>query len=167
MKKGKAGTPVSKREPRASEAAPSVVKAVRAAVEATESVDNHHVEALNTMSNTAAEINSFVEAGKKMVAPMTKMTEVSTRAFERIAKYQYEVAGDYLHYGIAQLHAAAQGKDMPALLQKQAELANSYFEKQTQRSQEFLKIASETQADVMQAIDRASSEFAARAKAAA
>lgn len=132
----------------------------------TESVTDIAQEASDTMSNTTAEINSFVETARKYAAPIAKANELSARAFERFARYQYEVAGDFLNFGIAQLHAATSSKDMPALLQKQAELANTYFEKQTQRSQDLLRIAGEAQSELTQFIDGATAELTARAKAA-
>ncbi len=114
------------------------------------------------MSNTTAEINSFVEQTRKLSAPFVKANELSAKAFERVARYQYEIAGDALNFGIAQLHAATQAKDVQTLLQKQAELANSYFEKQTQRSQDLLKIASEAQAEFTSFVDSTTSEFTSR-----
>jgi len=72
-----------------------------------------------------------------------------------------------MNLGIATLHATTLAKDAPELLKKQAELANAYFEKQTQRSQDFLKIAGEAQADVTSWIDQASTEFTTRATKAA
>ena len=144
-------------------------KARKARIEARESgkglvTDTH--EAIAPMSTTTAEMNSFIENTRKMTAPFTRATEVSARTFEKLARYQYEVAGDWLNLSIAQLHAATQSKDMPELMKKQAELTNHYFEKQTQRSQDFLKIATEAQADVTQLVDTAANEFARTTRAA-
>ena len=144
-------------------------KARKARIEARESgkglvTDTH--EAIAPMSTTTAEMNSFIENTRKMTAPFTRATEVSARTFEKLARYQYEVAGDWLNLSIAQLHAATQSKDVPELMKKQAELANQYFEKQTQRSQDFLKIATEAQADVTQLVDTAANEFARTTRAA-
>lgn len=115
-----------------------------------------------TMSNTTAEINSFVDQTRKIGAPFLKAHELSAKTFERVARYNYELAGDMLNFGLAQLHAATQAKDVPSLLQKQAELANAYFEKQTQRSQDLLKIASESQAEFTSFVDSSTAEFTSR-----
>lgn len=144
-------------------------KARKARIEATESgkrLVQDTREAIAPMSTTTAEMNSFIENTRKMTAPFTRATEVSARTFEKLARYQYEVAGDWLNLSIAQLHAATQSKDVPELMKKQAELANQYFEKQTQRSQDFLKIATEAQTDVTQLIDTAANEFARTNRAA-
>lgn len=118
------------------------------------------------MTNTTSEINAFLENSRKLAEPVARFQELTARTAERFARYGYEVAGDYLNLGIAALYAASQSKDLPELLKKQAELTNSYFEKQSQRSQDLLKIAGETQATVTQWIDQTSTEFTARAKTA-
>ena len=118
------------------------------------------------MTNPTAEINAFIENSRKLAEPVARLQALSARTFERFARYGYEVAGDYMNLGIATLHAAGQAKDAPELLKKQAELANAYFEKQTLRSQDLLKIAGETQATVTQWIDQTSTEYTARAKTA-
>jgi phasin family protein len=118
------------------------------------------------MTKTAAEINAFIENSRKLAEPMARFQELTARTTERFARYGYEAAGDYLNLGIAALHAATQAKDLPELMKKQAELANAYFEKQTQRSHDLLKIAGETQAHVTEWIDQTSTEYTARAKTA-
>ena len=117
------------------------------------------------MTNTTAEINAFLESSRKFAEPMTRLTALQARAFERFARYGYEVAGDALEFSLSALHAATQTHDVQALAKKQSELATGYFEKQSQRSQDFLKIAGEAQTEATQWIDHASSEFQARTKA--
>lgn len=118
------------------------------------------------MTNTAAEINAFLENSRKLAEPVARFQELAARTTERFARYGYEVAGDFLNLGIAALYTTSQSKDLPELLKKQSELANQYYEKQTQRSQDLLKIAGETQATVTQWIDQTSTEFTQRAKTA-
>jgi Phasin protein len=115
------------------------------------------------MTNTAAEINAFLENSRKLAEPVARFQELAARTTERFARYGYEVAGDFLNLGIATLYTTSQSKDLPELLKKQSELANQYYEKQTQRSQDLLKIAGETQATVTQWIDQTSTEFTQRA----
>ena len=119
------------------------------------------------MTKSTAEINAFIEASRKLAEPMARFQELGTRTFERVARYNYEVAGDLLNFGLASLHAATQSKDLPEMFKKQADLANAQFEKQTRRSQDFIKIASAAQADVTQFIDQATTEFTARVQKAA
>lgn len=114
------------------------------------------------MTNTTAEINAFIENSRKLAEPVARLQALSARTFERFARYQYEVAGDFLNLGVAALHAATQAKDLPELLKKQTEFANAYVEKTTQRSQDFMKLAGEAQADVTSWMDQTTTEITAR-----
>jgi len=114
------------------------------------------------MTNTTAEINAFIENSRKLAEPVARLQALSARTFERFARYQYEVAGDFLNLGVAALHAATQAKDLPELLKKQSEFANAYVEKTTQRSQDFMKLAGEAQADVTSWMDQTTTEVTAR-----
>jgi phasin family protein len=123
-------------------------------------------EAKDTMSTTSAEINTFIENSRKLTAPFAKANELSAKTFEKLARYHYEIAGDLLNLSLAQIAAATQSKDVPELVKKQAELANGYVAKQTQRSQDFLKIATEAQSDLTQLIDATANEFTKNLRAA-
>jgi len=118
------------------------------------------------MTNPTAEINAFLDSSRKFAEPLTRLTALQARAFERFARYGYEVAGDALEFSLAALHATTQTQDVQALAKKQSELATGYFEKQSQRSQDFLKIAGDAQTEATQWFDHASSEFQARTKTA-
>jgi hypothetical protein len=118
------------------------------------------------MTNTTAEINAFLENTKKFAEPVSRLTALQARSFERFARYGYEMFGDMMEFSLAALNAATQTQDVQALVKKQAELTTGYFEKQTQRSQDFLKLAGEAQGDMTQWVDQASAEFSARTKAA-
>lgn len=116
------------------------------------------------MTNTTAEINAFLENSRKFAEPVSRLTALQARAFERFARYGFEVAGDALEFGLATLQASTETQDVPALVKKQAALATGYFEKQTQRSQDFLKLAGEAQTEATQWFDQASAEFSARTR---
>ena len=118
------------------------------------------------MTNTATEINAFIENTRKLAEPVTRLAELNARTTERFLRYGYQLAGDYLNLALASLHATTQAKDLPELLKKQSELASSYFEKHAERSQDLLKIATEAQANVTQWVDQTSTEFTSRVKTA-
>jgi hypothetical protein len=115
------------------------------------------------MTKTTAEINAFIDNSRKFAEPVTRFQALSARMTERFLRYGYETAGDFLNIGIAAMHVATQSKDLPELLQKQSELARTCFEKQSERSQDLIKIAGETQAHVTEWFDQTSSEFTAKA----
>jgi phasin family protein len=116
-----------------------------------------------TMANPNAEINAFLEASQKAVAPLLRFNELSARAVERAVRFQYEVAGDALNFALANLHTSTQAKDVASLMQKSAELANQFVEKQTQRSQDLVKLAGEYQTEFTQWFDRLTTELPAKA----
>lgn len=114
------------------------------------------------MANTTTEINAFLEATQKAFAPVVRLNEISARSIEKIARLNYDLLGDFMNFGLAQLHLGSHVKDVPALMQKATELTHQFVEKQTQRSQDFLKLASESQADYTQWFDKTAAEVAAK-----
>ena len=58
------------------------------------------------MTNPTAEINAFIENSRKLAEPVARLQALSARSIERFARYGYEVAGDYLNFGIATLQAS-------------------------------------------------------------
>jgi phasin family protein len=96
------------------------------------------------MTNTI-DYTAYTDFSKRAFAPMLKLQEATAKSIEQLAKYQYEVAGDYLHFGIEQLHAATQAKDPAELFSKQIELSSALLDRFTKRSQEFTKLVTDTQ----------------------
>ncbi len=119
------------------------------------------------MANASPEINAFIEATHKALAPAVRFNEISVRAAEKIVRLNYELMGDFLNLGLAQLHLGSSIKDVPALVQKSTELTHQFVEKQTQRSQDFLKLAGESQSDYAQWFDKTSAEISAKTTKAA
>jgi phasin family protein len=116
-----------------------------------------------TMANPTTEINAFLEASQKAFTPFIKFSELSARTVERLARHQYEVAGDALNYGLANLQASTQSKDVPGYMQKAMELANQFVEKQTQRQQELVRLANEYHNEFTQWFDKTAAELPAKA----
>ncbi len=114
------------------------------------------------MANPNTEINAFLEASKKALAPAARFNELSAKTIERVARMNYEALGDFLNYGLAHLHLTSSVKDVPAFVKKSTELTHQLVEKQTQRSQELIKLASESQADFTQWLDKTTAEVAAK-----
>jgi phasin family protein len=119
------------------------------------------------MTNTAADFNAFVEQSRKYAEPAIRLQAVSAKAVERVARFGYDVVGDYLNFGLAALQATTEAKDLPGLIKAHTELAQSQFEKQTQRSQDLMKIAAEAQSDMTHWFDTATVSKASKAAKAA
>lgn len=103
--------------------------------------------------STPFAVTDYVDFSKRLLTPATRFGEVAVKTLEQIARYQYEVAGDYLNFGIEQLQTASKTKDVSELVSKQGELASNLVEKLTKRSQDLSKIAAEAQAGFTQWVD--------------
>ena len=93
---------------------------------------------------------------KRAFAPATRLNETMVASVERIAKFQYELTGDLLQFGLDQLHATVKAKDLPTLIAKQRELATKFVEKAQARQKDLAEIASESQAGLAKWFDDAS-----------
>ena len=93
--------------------------------------------------------------------PFIDFNQIALRSFEQIARQGYAVAGEALELTIAQARAAMEAKDLPALANTQVELAKRFIEKQTERSQDLAKLATNTQAEMGKWAQSANEEFGA------
>jgi Phasin protein len=114
------------------------------------------------MTNPTAEINALIEQSKKFAEPLTRLTTLSIQSFEKLARHQYGVAGDALEYSIAALQTGAATKEVPEYFKSQTALAQTFVDRQTQRGQEFTKLAEEIRASYTSWFDQASAEFKAK-----
>jgi phasin family protein len=120
-----------------------------------------------TVAQTNSDFNTFIDLQKSALAPLTRFSEASLRTFERVVRHQYAVAGDVLEYSIAQLNAITSAKDPAGLVSHQSGLAADFVAKQTGRSNEFFKLATEVQAEFGKLVESVADEApAAAAKAA-
>ncbi|HEX6570444.1 MAG TPA: phasin family protein, partial [Steroidobacteraceae bacterium] len=84
-------------------------------------------------TNTTAEFTDFA---KRAFTPATRLNEAMVANVERVAKFQYELTGDLLQFGLDQLHATVKAKDLPTLIAKQRELATKFVEKAQARQKD-------------------------------
>ena len=94
-------------------------------------------------TSSTADLGNFA---KRAFSPATRLNETVVANVERIARFQYDLTGDLLQFGLDQLHATAKAKDLPTLLSKQRELATKFVEKAQARQKDLAEIASESQA---------------------
>lgn len=100
-------------------------------------------------------VADYVDFSKRMLAPALRFSEITAKTLEQVARYQYEVAGDYLNFGIEQVHTVSKSKDVGELVAKQSEMTSNFVEKLTKRSQDLSKIATDAQADFTKWVDEA------------
>ena len=97
------------------------------------------------MTDRTFDPNTYFDSFRETFASVTKAQQEGFKAIERLARFQYAVAGDYLEAGIAQTQAALSAKTPVELLAKQTELGTQLGEKLRTRAQEFSTLASEAQ----------------------
>jgi phasin family protein len=110
---------------------------------------------------------TIFEAYRSTLAPTLKTQQESLKAIDRVGRYQYAVAGDYLEWSLAQAKAAV-GVQTPAeFVSNQVELATALSEKLRVRAQEFVTLASDAQTSFTQVVSEATTKVAAMTKKAA
>ena len=105
---------------------------------------------------TTRTTTDYTDFAKRAFAPATRFNEVMVGNIERIARFQYELAGDLMQFSLDQLHATVKAKDLPTLIAKQRELATKFVEKAQARQKDLAEITSESQAGLAKWFDDAS-----------
>lgn len=92
--------------------------------------------------------SSWLDSYRESFASVQNAQAQGLKVFERFARFQYAVSGDYLEAGIASTQAALAVKTPAELFAKQTELNAALGEKLRARAEEFATIASEVQGSV-------------------
>jgi len=119
------------------------------------------------MSDTTFNPNTIFEAYRKALAPATKAQQEGVNTIDRVGRYQYAVAGDCLHWTLAQVKAAVVTQTPAEFLSRQIELATVLGERLRVRAQEFFTLATDAQASFSQVVSEATATVAEVAKKAA
>ena len=112
------------------------------------------------MSNSPFDPTSIFESYRNAFAPVLKAQQEGVKAIERLGRYQYAVAGDYMEWSIAHANAATAVKTPAELMTKQVELATALGEKLRVRAQEFVTLATEAQSSFTQVVKEAATKAA-------
>ena len=117
------------------------------------------------MSNTSFDPTSIFESYRNAFAPALKVQQEGIKAIDRVGRYQYAIAGDYLEWSLAQAKAALAAQSPAEFVSKQFELTTALSEKLRTRVQEFVT-PDDRQPDELhrgrEAGDREGREWAAR-----
>jgi phasin family protein len=119
------------------------------------------------MSDTTFDPKTIIENYRAAFAPVLKAQQEGVKALERLGRYQYAVAGDYLEWILTQAKATLETSSPTAFFAKQTELGSALGEKLKSRGQELATIASETQSTVTQLVTEAAAQASAILKKAA
>lgn len=119
------------------------------------------------MSERTFDPTTWFDNFRETFASVQKAQQESFKAIERLARFQYAVAGDYLEAGIAQTQVALNAKTPVELMAKQADLGKQLGEKLRTRAEEFSSLASEAQGSVSSFVNETAARATASAKKAA
>jgi phasin family protein len=111
--------------------------------------------------------NTLLDSFRTSLAPVVSAQQEGLKAFDRLARYQYAVAGDYLEWSLSQAKALLNAKNPAELAAKQAELGGKISDQLRGRAQEFSTLANDAQTSITQLIDEATAKFAEVTKKAA
>lgn len=102
------------------------------------------------------DFSSFFEAGKDAWAPMVRFNQKAATQVERLARLNYEVAGDYLGLALQQLKLASDPEQAKELPSKQVELLQQFGSTLSDRMHEYLSLSTEAQKEFDSLVQEAS-----------
>jgi phasin family protein len=99
------------------------------------------------MATRSKDTHSYFEFAKTAFAPAARFKALVARNVEQSARLQYALLGDWMQLTLEQLNAVAKVEDFGSLASHQAQIANRYAEVSSRRTQELLKVATDSQAE--------------------
>jgi len=111
------------------------------------------------MSDSTFDPKTLFEMYRNAFAPALKAQQEGVKALDRLGRYQYAVAGDYLEYGLAQAKASIASQTPADFVSKQVELATALSEKLRARAQEFVTLATEAQTGITAVVNEATAKI--------
>ena len=116
------------------------------------------------MTDTTFDPKTIFETYKNAFAPALKVQQEGLKALDRVGRYQHAVAGDYLEWSLAQAKAAVGAQTPADFISKQVELTTALSERLRARTQEFVKLAAESQSGLSDAVNESVNRVAAETK---
>jgi phasin family protein len=110
------------------------------------------------MSNPSFDPSSLFESYRNAFAPALKVQQEGMKTLDRVGRYQHAVAGDYLEWSLAQAKAALAAQSPAEFVSKQIELSTALGEKLRARLQEFVTLATDSQASFTAAVNQATAK---------
>jgi hypothetical protein len=98
------------------------------------------------MSDSTFDPKTILDTYRSAFAPVLNAQQEGVKVIDRVGRYQYAVAGDYLEWSLAQAKLALAAQTPADFFSKQVELTTALSEKLRARAQEFATLATEAQA---------------------
>lgn len=120
------------------------------------------------MKNDA--FDQWVDFSKNAGEPLVRLSEITARAMEQVARQQLDFARDYVELGTRQVELLGSARDPQKWLTEQSALASEFGKKLMSRTEDFIAVATETQKSVADwaegAANKAPKALTAKSKAA-
>ncbi|HTV95378.1 MAG TPA: phasin family protein [Steroidobacteraceae bacterium] len=116
------------------------------------------------MSETTFDPKTIFENYRNALAPALKVQQEGVKALDRVGRYQYAVAGDYLEWSLAQAKAAVGAQSPVEFISKQVELTTALSEKLRARAEEFVKLAADAHTGMSDAVSEGVAKAGAETK---
>jgi hypothetical protein len=107
------------------------------------------------MTNQKFDIDAALNTFRETFGPVMKVQQKGVQTLERLARYQFAVAGDYLEWSLAQANVGVTASSLTEGVAQHTELNSRLSERLRARAQEFHQIATETQGEVSQWFNQA------------
>lgn len=109
------------------------------------------------------DLDNVLHTYRETFAPVAKVQQKGLQTLERLARYQFAVAGDYLEWSIAHANIGVSSNNLADGVAKHTELNTLLGDRLRARAKEFNQIATETQGEVTQWFNQASAEVVRKA----
>jgi hypothetical protein len=119
------------------------------------------------MSDLNFDPKSFFEAYRNAFAPALKAQQEALKTLDRIGRYQYAIAGDYLEWSLAQAKVGVAAQTPAEFVSKHVELATALSEKLRGRVQEFVTLTTDAQNSFTKVVSDATTKVGEATKKAA
>lgn len=118
------------------------------------------------MNTTNDQIQKYWHFQNEILEPMRAFGGIAAETFERFARQNYAVLGDYIEFAVEQVKLPAQASDTNDYLARQMAHSRAFGEKLAKRAQEYAEIAQAAQARTQNAAVSATGDKPAARKAA-
>jgi hypothetical protein len=115
------------------------------------------------MSTVNEQIQNYWESQQEIFAPMRAFGGVAAETFERIARQNYAVFGDYVEFAVEQLKLSTQARDATDYFGRNWAQTQAFGAKLARRAQEYVEIAQSVQAKTQDAVGSADKRVARKA----
>lgn len=109
-------------------------------------------------------MESFVESSKTAMEPAQELSEITKRAFEKTAEQNMAVMKEYMEFGLRGMKMLSAVRDPRVLVEKQMELTTEAGEKFVANAEAYVKLATETQAELASWTEKTTEAAVAKAE---